>query len=137
MTANLDKSTTLRAFNKHFFDFLDDIISIYPERNELIKARTSFDIIKRANPTAIAKAWNKHVYNKYKDVIDAGDITFFFEKDYSKDLEKLSNAEKIMNTINNIREPISQMNDTNKAHCAKYIQNLSKLSIMYIEMQNQ
>ena len=134
MTTNLDKSTTLRAFNKHFFDFLDDIISIFPEREELINARTSFDVIKRANPTAIAKAWNKHVYLKYKDVIDNGDITFFFEKDYSKDLEKLSNAEKIMNIINNIREPISQMNDTNKVHCGKYIQNLSKLSSIYIDL---
>ena len=134
MNSTLDKSTTLRAFNKHFFDFLDDIISIYPDNKELIKARTSFDVIKRANPTAIAKAWNKHVYSKYKDVIDNGDITFFFEKDYSKDLEKLSNAEKIMNTINNIREPISQMNDTNKGHCAKYIQNLSKLSTIYVDL---
>ena len=134
MNSTLDKSTTLRAFNKHFFDFLDDIISIYPERKELVNARTSFDVIKRANPTAIAKAWNKHVYLKYKDVIDNGDITFFFEKDYSKDLEQLSNAEKIMNTINNIREPISQMNDTNKDHCAKYIQNLSKLSSIYVDL---
>jgi hypothetical protein len=134
MNSNLDKSTTLRAFNKHFFDFLDDIISIYPENNELIKARTSFEIIKQANPTAIAKAWNKHVYLKYKDVIDNGDITFFFEKDYSKDLEKLSNAEMIMNAINNIREPISQMNDTNKSHCTRYIQNLSKLSSIYIDL---
>jgi hypothetical protein len=135
MTTNLDKSTTLRAFNKHFFDFLEDIITIYPEKKEIANAKTSFEIIKRANPTAIIKAWNKHVYNKYKDVIDAGDITFFFEKDYSKDLEKLSNAEKIMNTINSIREPISQMDDTNKGHCAKYIQNLSKLSTIYIELQ--
>jgi hypothetical protein len=134
MNSTLDKSTTLRAFNKHFFDFLDDIISIYPDNKELIKAKTSFDVIKRANPTALIKAWNKHVYSKYKDVIDNGDITFFFEKDYSKDLEKLSNAEKIMNTINNIREPISQMNDTNKDHCAKYIQNLSKLSTIYIDL---
>lgn len=135
MTANLDKSTTLRAFNKHFFDFLDDIITIYPEKKEIVNAKTSFEIIKRANPTAIVKAWNKHVYTKYKDVIDGGDITFFFEKDYSKDLEKLSNAEKIMNTINSIREPISQMDDTNKGHCAKYIQNLSKLSTIYMELQ--
>lgn len=134
MNSTLDKSTTLRAFNKHFFDFLDDIISIFPESEELINARSSFDLIKRANPTAIAKAWNKHVYLKYKDVIDNNDITFFFEKDYSKDLEKLSNAEKIMITINSIREPISQMNNTNKDHCAKYIQNLSKLSTIYIDL---
>jgi len=130
-----DKSTTLRAFNKHFFDFLDDIISIFPDKKEIINAKSSFEIIKRANPTAIVKAWNKHVYNEYKHVIDAGDITFFFEKDYSKDLEEVSNAEIIMTTINSIREPIRQMNDTNKGHCAKYIQNLSKLSTIYIELQ--
>jgi len=135
MTTNLDKSTILRAFNKHFFDFLDDIINIYPEKKEIVNSKTSFDIIKRANPTAIVKAWNKHVYNKYKDIIDSGDITFFFEKDYSKDLERLSNAEKIMNTINNIREPIREMSNTNKNHCAKYIQNLSKLSSIYMELQ--
>jgi hypothetical protein len=134
MNSTLDKSTTLRAFNKHLLDFLDDIINIYPEKQELINAKTSFDIIKRANPTAIIKAWNDYVYLKYKDVIDNGDIEFFFEKDYSKDLEKLSNADKIMSAINNIRKPISQMNNTNKAHCVKYIQNLSKLSTIYMQM---
>jgi hypothetical protein len=131
MTSNLDKSTTLRAFNKHFFDFLEDIITIYPEKREIVNAKTSFEIIKRANPTAIVKAWNKHVYNKYKDVIDAGDITFFFEKDYNNDLTYMSNAGEIMKAIDKIREPVRNMSDESKSHTMKYIQNLCKLSGVY------
>jgi hypothetical protein len=135
MNSNLDKSTTLRTFNKHFFEFLEDVISIYPDNKEIMNAKASFEIVKRANPTAIIKVWFKVIYTKYKTVIDGGDISFFFDKDYSSDLERLSNSEKIMTIINSIREPISQMNDTNKGHCAKYIQNLSKLSTIYMELQ--
>lgn len=126
-----DKSTLMRAFNKHFFDFLDDIINIYPENNEIKYARTSFDTIKRANPTLILKAWFTFVYQPYKDVIEEGNIDFFFEKDYGGDLANLANSNDIMKMIDKIRAPIKAMDDSNKAHSAKYIQNLSKLSIAY------
>jgi len=129
-----NKTTILRSFNTHFFDFLDDIISIYPDNSEISSARVSFDTIKRANPTAIAKAWYLYVYLPYKDVIDTGNITFFFEKDYSADLGTLANANEIMKIIDKIRAPIKAMDDTNKAHSAKYIQNLSKLSIVYNDL---
>jgi hypothetical protein len=38
-----DKSTILKTFNTHFFDFLDDIISIFPENTDIKTARKSFD----------------------------------------------------------------------------------------------
>ena len=126
-----DKPTLMRAFNKHFFEFLDDIITIFPENKDIVIAKTSFDTIKRANPSAILKAWFTYVYSPYKDVIDNGNITFFFEKDYRGDLANLSNSNDIMKMIDKIREPIRSMSDTNKEHSMKYIQNLSKLSMMY------
>ena len=126
-----DKSTLMRAFNTHFFEFLDDIIAIFPENKDISIARTSFDTIKKANPTAILKAWYQFVYMPYKDVIEGGDINFFFDKDYRSDLSHLSNSNEIMKTIDKIREPIRSMGDSNKAHSIKYIQNLSKLSFMY------
>jgi hypothetical protein len=76
-----DKQTLMRAFNKHFFDFLDDIIVIFPENTDISVARTSFDTIKRANPTAILKVWHKYVYLPYKSVIDSGNIEFFFARE--------------------------------------------------------
>ena len=129
-----NKTTILRAFNTHFFDFMDDVISIYPDNNEISSARVSFDTIKRANPTAIVKVWYTFVYSPYKTVIDQGNISFFFEKDYSSDLVTVANANEIMNIIDKIRGPIKSMNESNLAHTTKYIQNLSKLSVAYNEV---
>jgi len=128
-----EKSTYMRAFNSHFFDFIDDLIRIIDENDDVVYARTSFDTIRRANPTAILKAWYAFVYSPYKEVIETGDITFFFEKDYKSDLAHLSNANNIMAIIDTIRHPIKNMSDSNRAHSVKYIQNLSKLSTLYMQ----
>lgn len=127
-----DKSTILKTFNVHFFEFLDDILRIFPENTDIATARKSFDTIKKANPTAILKAWSKFVYTPYKQVIDEGNINFFFDKDYGSDLNTLANSGEIMKMIDLMREPVRQMSDTNKAHSMKYIQNLSKLSAAYM-----
>jgi len=126
-----DKSTILRTFNKHFFDFLDDIKGILPENKEISYAITSFDMIKRANPTIIIKAWHSNVFLPYKDVIDNGDLSFFIEKDYGSELAHINKSEEILKMINNIRRPIKDMDETNKTHSLKYIQNLCKLSEIY------
>lgn len=126
-----DKSTLLRGFNNHFFDFIEDIIRIFPEKEDLIASRTSFQIIKQANPTAIVKAWNIFIVTPYSSVIEQGDISFFFDKDYSGDLSHLQNANEIMKTIDSFRGPVKEMGDSNKQHTMKYIQNLSKLATMY------
>ena len=129
-----DKTTIMRGFNNHFFEFLDDILRIYPENHEMKEARTTFEIIKKANPTAILKAWQTFVYEKYKDVIVQGNMDFFFEKDYSDDLAHMANAAEIMKTIDIIRGPIQQMTAENKAIVSRYVENLCKLSQMYTKI---
>lgn len=126
-----DKSSILKAFNKHFFDFLDDISVILPENNEVKVAKSSFSMIKMSNPTIILKVWAAYVYAPYKDVIDNGDIEFFFNKDYGKDLSSIAKANEIMKMIDNIRMPIKSMNEANRNHSMKYIQILSQLSSLY------
>ena len=129
-----DKSTILRTFNKHFFEFLEDIKHILPDNKEISYAITSFDTIKRANPTIIIKTWYNFVFLPYKDVIDQGNLSFFIEKDYGSDLSNIHKSEEIINMINNIRKPIQDMNEVNKEHSLKYIQNLCKLSELYNNM---
>jgi len=126
-----DKPTLSRAFNTHLTEFLADIINIYPNNSDIIQAKSTFETIKKANPAIMVKAWFKHVYLPYKDIIDSGNITFFFEKDYSQDVQSLANAAEIMNMIDKIRAPIRGMDEANKKHCANYVQNLSKISGMY------
>ena len=126
-----DKSTLLRAFNTHFFDFFDDLMIVLPENKEIPYAITSFDTIKRANPTIIIKSWYNFVFLPYKDVIDNGDLSFFIEKDYGSELAHVNKSEEILKMINNIRRPIKDMDEVNKTHSLKYIQNLCKLSEIY------
>ena len=129
-----DKSTLSRAFNTHLLEFFDDISRIYPENQDIIKAKSSFETLKKANPSFTVKAWYQKVYTPYQQVIDSGDISFFFDKDYSQDLQSMANSGEIMKMIEKIREPVRGMNDSNKDHCMQYIQNLSKISTAYSSM---
>jgi accessory colonization factor AcfC len=125
MTSNL-----LTAFNDHFIDFVSDIQSVFPNDVELLTAKNSFIAVRKANPKLIVKIWKTYIADKYKAEIEAGDINFFVNKDYSQDVSKSQNSDKIMESINRIRDPIKQMSAENKAKTIKYIQNLTKLSIM-------
>lgn len=129
-----DKSSILKAFNTHFFEFVDDVINIFPDNKNIRDTKTALEIFRKANPTSILKAWNNFVYLPYSQEIEQGNIEFFFNKDYKNDLTYMANANDIMNVIDTLRDPVKNMGDTNKAHTMKYIQNLSKLSTMYLSM---
>jgi len=129
-----DKSTILRTFYKHFFEFIEDVVRIFPDNMDVKNSKTSFELIKMGNPTAIIKAWHIFVYTPYSNVIKEGDITFFFEKDYSSDLNHLANSNEIMKIIDTIRDPVKNMNEKERDFTMKYIQNLSKLSDIYNSM---
>lgn len=129
-----DKLMIMRSFNVHFSDFLKDILVIFPENSEIKTGLSSFEMIKRLNPSIIIKVWYSNIYIPYKSVIEEGNITFFFEKNYTEDLDMVSNAVYIMKIIDKLREPVSTMNDLNKQHTMKYIQNLCEISKIYNEL---
>lgn len=128
-----DRPLIIRTFNDLFFELLDDVITILPDSTGLKTARRSFQMVSDLNKSVLIKCWYKFVYLKYQDIIFSGDITFFFEKDYSSDIVKLNNPDKVLEIIDSIREPVKDACSTpvNKAHVTTYIQNLSKLSLVY------
>ena len=130
-----DKSFIVKTFNVHFFEFFEDILKILPDNMNIKTALRSFKTISDLNKTILIKCWHKFVYSIYTDVINTGDITFFFEKDYLTDVSHLANSGAIMDIINSIRQPVKDAceNPVNKQHVITYIQNLSKLSIAYVE----
>ena len=120
----------LTVFNDHFAEFVSDIQSVFPDDPDILTAKNSLLAIRKANPKLLVKIWIKYVYSPYRGQIDNGDINFFLTKDYSSDLTRSDNSEKIMEAIDRLRNPIKNMNPENQAKTMKYIQNLSKLSIM-------
>ena len=125
MTTNL-----VTVFNDHFAEFVSDIQSIFPTDPDILTAKNALLTIRKANPKLLVRIWFKYVYNPYKEHIDAGDIHFFLTKDYSLDLAKNENADKIMESIDRLRNPIKEMTAENQSKSMKYIQNLSKLAML-------
>jgi hypothetical protein len=125
-----DKSILIKGFNTHFFDFLDDVARII-DNKDILTSKAFFETIKKANPSILIKYWFTHVYLPYKDIIDSGDIDFFINKDYMLDISKLQYYEQIVNAIKNIKLSIKQTSKINQEHSMKYVQNLSKLSLLY------
>jgi len=91
-----DRPTLIRSFNDYFCEFLDDILRVLPNNKQVINANRSFKTLIELNKTILVKCWYKFVYCKYSEVINDGNIDFFFEKDYSADLVKLNNSQKII-----------------------------------------
>jgi hypothetical protein len=125
MTTNL-----VTVFNDHFSEFVNDIQSVFPEDVDILTAKNSLLAIRKANPKLLVRIWIKYVYGPYKTQIDIGDINFFLTKDYSEDLTRNDNADKIMESIDRLRKPVKEMTPINQSKSMKYIQNLSKLAIL-------
>lgn len=123
-------SNILTAFNDHFMDFVSDVQNVFPEDPDILAAKNALGAIRKANPKMIVKIWNAYIVGKYRGEIEAGNLTFFLNKDYSEDISNAQNSDKIMESINRLRGPISHMTPESQAKTMKYIQNLTKLAAM-------
>jgi len=118
----------LTAFNDHFIDFVNDIQTVFPQDADVLTAKNALIAIRKANPKMIVKIWNSFIVGNYKGEIESGNLDFFINKDYSSDVSSAANSDKIMESINRLREPIKNMTPENQSKVMKYIQNLTKLA---------
>ena len=126
--------TLLTAFNDHFMEFVNDIHEVFPDDVDILSAKNSFSMVRKINPKILIKSWDSLVVGKYQSAIEAGDLSFFMNKDYTGDLQDVpnnQNAERIVSAIDRLRTPIKSMSPDNQAKIMKYIQNLTKISNLY------
>jgi hypothetical protein len=121
-------SNILTAFNDHFVEFVNDVHRVFPEDVDILTAKNALLTIRKANPKMIVKIWKGFIADKYRNQILEGDIGFFISKDYSSDVANAAGSDKIMESIDRLREPVRNMGPENQAKVMKYIQNLTKLS---------
>ena len=123
--------SVVSAFNKHFMELVDDICDVFPDDIDILTARNSFITIKKMNPKLLIKSWDMFVVSKYHNEIENGDISYFLDKDYTQDLAETPDSKKIIEAIDRLRVPIRNMGEDNQKKILKYMQNLSKLTILF------
>ena len=118
----------VKIFNEIFFNFVNLISKTFPNDLEITIAKNKLYAIKKINPKLFIKIWKKHITDKYRDSIEEGNIDYFIEKNYSDDLNKVNNSERVMKCINRLREPIKKMDKSRQDMAMLFIQDLSKIS---------
>tara|TARA_X000000368_G_scaffold409916_1_gene392626 strand:+ start:1067 stop:1444 length:378 start_codon:yes stop_codon:yes gene_type:complete len=119
----------LKAFNNHLTEFIDDLINVFPDNLDIKTGRTFVEGLKKINPKKIPIIWKECVVDSFKDEILEGNLEFFVnKKDY--DLGVCSN-DKGKKILEDLRELVIKSSEENKKKSMKYIQNLTKLCILY------
>ncbi len=79
----------------------------------------------------IISTWKTMVTDKYAVEIEAGDIEYFLNKDFTDEVPG-SYTPTIDSVIQEVRATVRRMSEENKAISLKYIQNLCRLSHLYV-----
>jgi len=78
----------------------------------------------------IITTWKTQVADKYEERILAGDIVYFLNIYYTQELPGYNLT--IDQAIQDLRKAIQSMSEENKSKSIQYIQNLCKLSKLYV-----
>jgi ATP phosphoribosyltransferase len=120
----------LSTFITQLDECLEDISKVYSSDARFIRCKLYLDTLKKTNPRMIITAWKTHVADKYEERILAGDIDYFLNKDYTQELPMYNPT--IEQSIQDLRKAIQSMSEENKTKSIQYIQNLCKLSKLYV-----
>ena len=112
----------LSVFNDQFFELMEDIIRLFPEKKGLKTTKTVFEASRRMNPKIIYEMLNIYLLKPYEEQILNDDFDFFVNKDYTQDIAILPRGEalkesddsKILRGIDSIRRPLSELPDEDK-----------------------
>ena len=122
----------LKTFNTHFKEFLQDVVSIFPDDKEVLSTQNTLEGLIKMNPKMLVKVWDKYISQPYEKEISEGNIEFFINKNYNLDVKNAGNSDKILDKIEALREPVRNMGEENQKKTMKYIQNLTKIAQMYL-----
>mgnify|MGYP001230486585 FL=1 len=115
-----------KVFNEHLLEFLDDVISILPDNLDIKTAKSFVEGLKKVNPKKIIISWYSYITVPYKSIIEAGDYDFFEKKNYDNEVYS-----EYIKAVDNIKKSVKLLDKENKKKAMKYVQNLTKLSLLY------
>ena len=128
----MDKSRVLKTFNNHFEEFINDILIVFSDDEDLIACKDALLSMRKMNPKIILLAFHQTMFPYKKEILD-NNLTFFIEKDYKKDVtfREKDFGNQVLQKIDMLRGPIQKMSDKDKQNVCKYINNLLKLAELY------
>ena len=125
---SFSKEDYLDIFIEHFIEFVTDIASLFQRiKSSLLKGlllAAEFDKKKCID------AWDKFVVKNFRKEINNNNYNFFINNDWSTIITHRY-KDAILIKINELRESVRLLSETNKIKALKYVENLVKLCDLY------
>ena len=125
-----NQKTLKELFCNQLLEFMDDVITIFPNNLDLKTGKTFIIGLTRVSKRKLMGIWKTSVVDIYEDAILKGDTEYFINKDYSDDLGE-GGTDKMMSVIEDVRGLIRNTSKENKEKAIKYLQNLTKICKLY------
>ena len=122
----------LTTFIGEVSNFVNLLCSLLPDSKELEQNKTYFISCKKMNPRAMILTWQTDIAEHFKKPIQDGDLSFFVNHDYQNDPYLKDYSSFIVKMFENLKHNINKLKEEDKLTCMTYIQNLSKISKLYI-----
>ena len=126
----MNNQLVLATFIAQLDECLEDMSTVYSEDERFVKCKMYLSTLKKTNPRMIITTWRTSITDKYEERINSGDLDYFLNKDYSQECALYSSS--IDQSIQDLRHAIQTMSEENKQKSIQYIQNLCKLSKLYV-----
>ena len=124
------QKTLKQLFCTQLIEFMDDIISIFPNNLDLKTGKTFIVGLTKVSKKKLIGIWKTSVVDVYEEAILKGDKEYFINKDYSEDLGEVG-TDKMMSVIEDVRALMRKTSEKNKEKAMKYLQNLTKICKLY------
>ena len=131
----VQKSRLVKIFAEQCEELYLDLVEVYPENVDIKTGLTLVQTMKRFNPKLMIKRYKLTVNDDYYEKIVKGDISFFINKNYMDDCEKIGydkkGAQEQADWLESLKSLYCNAAEEDQKKLLKYFQNFSKICRMY------
>ena len=125
------KEECINLFNTKLREFISDLSRVYPNDTDLIKFKTTINMVLLVSDKDMIKIFKEYVYEKYNDKILGKDEDFFMEHTYGDELKTGAEYNVTEQLIEKIKSYWTNMTEDNKMTVWSYFILLVKLCARY------
>ena len=119
--------TLVKLFNTHIIEFIDDILKIVDNKDDLLNIKKKIKTLIRLSSVKTLKLWKDNC-SKYDIEIEKKNYDFFLNKSYIRDIK---NDDFLLELFEKYKTQFLRESKENKENIMQYIYNLNKISKIY------
>jgi hypothetical protein len=108
--------SSVHSFNDRLHEFLNELVTTFPEIKDLKLLRSSFTLLKNIDASAPQKMFNTHVVQRFGDKIRQRDESFFLTYDYTDVVNDIPGVEanQSLDIVGHLKDIWHALDSTNK-----------------------